>query len=106
MCNQLAYELERASEHSLALQLYIQSHLPPARERRIRLLEKQGDFSAAWQLLNELLQTPYDEHELQVAQRMAPRLAKKLGEAVAALGLAEAAKPLRVLLGQILQGSG
>ena len=30
----------------------------------------------------------------------------ELGEAVTALGLAEAAKPLRVLLGQILQGSG
>lgn len=31
---------------------------------------------------------------------------EQLGDAVAALGLAEAAKPLRVLLGQILQGSG
>ncbi len=31
---------------------------------------------------------------------------EELSEAVAALGLAEAAKPLRVLLGQILQGSG
>jgi hypothetical protein len=30
----------------------------------------------------------------------------ELGEAVAALGLAQAAKPLRVLLGQILQGNG
>lgn len=29
----------------------------------------------------------------------------ELGEAVATLGLAEAARPLRVLLGQILQGS-
>ncbi len=29
---------------------------------------------------------------------------EELGEAVAALGLAEASKPLRVLLGQILQG--
>lgn len=82
LCNQLAYALERANEHSLALTLYAQSHLPPARERRIRLLEKQGDLTAAWQLLNELLQTPCDEHELQVAQRMAPRLAKKRGEAV------------------------
>lgn len=82
LCNQLAYELERANEHPLALTLYAQSHLPPARERRIRLLEKQGDFSAAWLLLNELLQTPCDEHELQVAQRMTPRLAKKLGETV------------------------
>lgn len=81
-CNQLAYKLERANEHSLALTLYAQSHLPPARERRIRLLEKQGNISAAWQILKELLQTPCDEHELQVAQRMTPRLAKKLGEAV------------------------
>ena len=31
---------------------------------------------------------------------------EELGEAVATLGLAEATKPLRVLLGQILQGSG
>lgn len=31
---------------------------------------------------------------------------EQLGEAVAALGLAEAARPLRALLGQILQGSG
>lgn len=82
LCNQLAYELERANEHTLALQLYCQSHLPPARERRIRLLEKQGDISGAWQLLNEILRSPCDEHELQVAQRMAPRLAKKVGEVI------------------------
>ncbi len=31
---------------------------------------------------------------------------EELGEAIAALGLAEATKPLRVLLGQILQGGG
>jgi hypothetical protein len=79
LVNYIAYELERAGEHLLALQLYEQSHLPPARERRIRLLEKQSDFPRAWALLNELLDTPQDEHELQVAQRMAPRLAKKLG---------------------------
>lgn len=83
LCNQLAYELERANEHTLALQLYCQSHLPPARERRIRLLEKQGDINGAWQLLGEVLNSPCDEHELQVAQRMAPRLAKKVGETIA-----------------------
>ena len=31
---------------------------------------------------------------------------EELSEAIAAIGLAAAAKPLRVLLGQILQGSG
>jgi len=79
LCNQIAYELERVSEHVIAFQLYEQSHLPPARERRIRLLDKQGKYAEAWTLLNELLSQPLNEHELQVAQRMAPRLAKKLG---------------------------
>ncbi len=83
LCNQIAYELERANEQLLALQLYEQSHLPPARERCIRLLEKQGKYTEAWDLLALLLEQPLDEHELQVAQRMAPRLAKKLNIAFA-----------------------
>lgn len=81
-CNQLAYALERANEPTLALQLYEQSHLPPARERRIRLLEKQGKYAKAWALLEQLLEQPIDEQELQVAKRIAPRIAKKLGTAV------------------------
>jgi hypothetical protein len=80
LANQLAYELERIGEHALALELYGQSHLPPARERRIRLLEKQADFTAAWALLNDVLENPRDEQELHVALRMAPRLAKKLAQ--------------------------
>lgn len=79
LCNQLAYELERAGEHAHALELYQQSHLPPARERRIRLLEKQNNVADAWNLLSQLLTAPQDEQELQIAQRMAPRLAKKAG---------------------------
>lgn len=82
LINQIAYDLERAGEHVLALELYEQSHLPPARERRIRLLEKNGHHKAAWDLLNELINHPQNEQELQVAQRMAPRLAKKLALAV------------------------
>lgn len=79
LCNQLAYELERAKEYALALPLYEQSHLPPARERRIRLLEKQGLYTEAWELLTLLVEQPMNEQELQVAQRIAPRLAKKCG---------------------------
>lgn len=78
LCNRIAYEFERAGEHAIALALYEQSHLSPARERRIRLLEKQGKYTEAWDLLALLLEQPLDEQELQVAQRMAPRLAKKL----------------------------
>lgn len=79
LCNQLAYALERVNEHELAFQLYQQSHLSPARERRIRLLEKKHKYSEAWELLNQLIAEPQDEQELQVAQRIAPRLAKKQG---------------------------
>ena len=77
LCNQLAYEFERWDQHAIAANLYQQSHLPPARERQVRLLEKQSDYAKAWQLLNEILANPINEHELQVAERMAPRLAKK-----------------------------
>lgn len=80
LCNQLAYQLERANEQSLALKLYTQNEIPPARERRIRLLEKQGELSAAWVLLQEIQANPFNEEELQIARRMTPRLAKKLGE--------------------------
>lgn len=83
LCNQLAYKFEVCQECEQALALYQQSHLPPARERRVRLLDKQGETATAWQLLNSILQEPINEHELQVAQRMAPRLAKKIGQSIA-----------------------
>jgi VRR-NUC domain/Fanconi anemia-associated nuclease SAP domain len=78
-CNHLAYELERLGEIEIAFKLYQQSHLPPSRERQIRLLEKQARYLEAWSLLNDLIETPLNEHELQIANRMAPRIAKKLG---------------------------
>jgi hypothetical protein len=83
LCNQLAYELERIGEQNAALQLYQQIDLPPARERRIRLLERTGHYEQAWQLLNELLNVPANEEELQIGERMAPRLAKKAGSTFA-----------------------
>lgn len=78
LCNQLAYEFERFGELETALQLYQQTDLPPSRERKIRLLDKLGNHQEAWQLLTELMANPANEHELQIAERMAPRLAKKV----------------------------
>ncbi len=77
--NQLAYEFERFGQYDIAYSLYQKSHLPPARERRIRLLEKQGNHSSAWELLNELINNPHCEHEMQVGERIAARLSKKIG---------------------------
>ncbi|HET8685761.1 MAG TPA: VRR-NUC domain-containing protein, partial [Methanosarcina sp.] len=79
LCNQLAYALERLDRHEHAYQLYSQSNIPPSRERRIRILEKQGQITSAWEIVQTLIQQPANEHELQVAERMLPRLAKKAG---------------------------
>lgn len=80
ICNKIAYEFERHNQFEIALSLYQESGLPPARERQIRLLEKQGDYAAAWQMLEVLFEQPIDEQELQVAERLALRLAKKIGK--------------------------
>src|SRR5690606_22658884 len=42
LVNQLAYQFERKGEIETALSLYQQTALPPARERQIRILEKQN----------------------------------------------------------------
>lgn len=75
--NQLAYEFERNNQLDIALQLYQQVDLPPSRERQIRLLEKLDYIDQAWELLTRIIANPTNEHELQLAERMAPRLAKK-----------------------------
>ncbi|GGY68138.1 nuclease [Cellvibrio zantedeschiae] len=80
LCNQLAYKFERQHQVDLALSLYRQSELPPARERQIRLLEKQEKYLEAWDMLESLLTAPVDEQELQIAERISLRLAKKLGK--------------------------
>ena len=80
--NQLAYQFERKGEIETALALYQQILVPPARERQIRILEKQNKLDQAWQLLRELIADPINEHELQISARIQPRLAKKMGISV------------------------
>lgn len=80
--NHLAYQFERKGQIETALSLYQQVVLPPARERQIRILEKQGKLDQAWQLVGELIANPINEQELQISTRIQPRLAKKLGEEI------------------------
>ncbi len=80
--NTLARQLERLREPALALQLYEQSDFPPARERRARLLEKQGDLQQALDLCQEITQHPRSEEEMEFAFSFGNRLKKKLGHTV------------------------
>jgi hypothetical protein len=77
LTNQLAYRLEMNAGLHWALKLYQRNEQPPARERRVRLLEKLGQHQDAWKQLEQIQQQPVNEHELQIVERMAPRLAKK-----------------------------
>lgn len=81
LCNRLGRELERRQAPTLALALYEQSHRHPARERRARILEQQGEHAAALQLCQDMLAAPWCEAEVDNATRIAARLQRKLGAA-------------------------
>ena len=80
LCNNLARDLERLEETTLASTLYARSERHPARERRARILEKAQDFQAARDLCADILAAPWCEAEQEAATRILPRVLRKLGE--------------------------
>ena len=83
LCNRLGRNLERRGEWALAAQLYQRSQLHPARERYVRVLEQREQWQAAQAACTELLASPWCEEERDAAQRILPRLQRKLGVAAA-----------------------
>ncbi len=80
VCNGLGRDLERLGELDLAAQLYGLSRRHPARERRLRLMERQQDWAGAAQLCAQILAEPWCEEERDAAQRVLPRVLRRLGE--------------------------
>jgi len=68
-------------EHDLpqALDVYARSEHSEARMRTIRVLEKLERLTEASELLTEVQRSPRSELEIQLAERMRPRLSRKLG---------------------------
>jgi hypothetical protein len=79
LCNGLARDLERLGELELAAQLYCRSGRHPARERRLRIMERSQDWAGALQLGDEILAEPWCEEERDAAERVLPRVRRKLG---------------------------
>ncbi|MBD1558701.1 VRR-NUC domain-containing protein [Vibrio sp. S9_S30] len=77
--NKLARELERYEQYDKALEWFDEHALPPSRERRARIWEKQNKDEHALQLVREMIQSPYDVDEKEVAQRIERKLLRKLG---------------------------
>ncbi|MFD2192303.1 VRR-NUC domain-containing protein [Pistricoccus aurantiacus] len=82
----LGRELERQGESRLARDVYAGSTHNEARVRRLRLLERAGDFASAWELLQEAIRVPRNEAEAQHLQRLQKRLARRVGQTSATAG--------------------
>jgi hypothetical protein len=80
LCNGLARDLERLGELNIAANLYECSGRHPARERRLRILERQENWSGAVQLSELILHEPWCEEERDTAERVLPRVQRKLGD--------------------------
>ncbi|QFT83681.1 VRR-NUC domain protein [Halomonas sp. THAF12] len=73
----LGREAERRGEAEAALDAYAAAGLGEARVRRLRLLERRGEFALAHRLIEAA--EPVDEAERQALARLHPRLCRKLG---------------------------
>lgn len=80
LCNGLARDLERQGELEIAARLYECSGRHPARERRLRVLERLEDWPAAMRLAQQVLEEPWCEEERDAAWRVLPRVQRKLGD--------------------------
>lgn len=78
----LGQRCERASEWPLAAQLYAQCAWPGARLRRLRVLERTGQFAEALALASVANEAPESPAEAQGLERLLPRVRRALGEAV------------------------
>jgi len=90
----LGRQCERDGDLQQALQLHLANCYPGARERAIRVLERQGQPEAALQLALTAQAEPESEHEGQQLQRILPRLHRALG--APASRRAQGAQPERI----------
>ena len=76
----LARQLEREEKWSESAALYQRCDYPGARQRHIRVLEKQADYTAAHALASSALLNPESDSELQLVERALRRLTRKIGQ--------------------------
>ena len=74
-----ARELERRGDLKNAYKFYSLSLIPPARERMVRVLDKQEKYKKALALCQEIEKDPHDQSEESFVEVFLPKLQKKLG---------------------------
>jgi hypothetical protein len=74
----VAYQFEREGDYARALEIYRRSSHPEARVRAIRVLERMGLIGDACSAAEHALQCSASETEIQMIERMLPRLRRRL----------------------------
>ncbi len=74
LIHRIGRELERRGASSEALRLYQQSSMPPARERTVRILEKENRTEQAIEFCEVILNEPLSDMEKAFAQRFKKKL--------------------------------
>jgi len=75
---QLGRAAERSGDLALALKLYSESGSSEARIRQLRVLERQGEHQAAFELATHALKSSPNETEHQALARILPRVQRRL----------------------------
>ncbi|MBF57857.1 VRR-NUC domain-containing protein [Halomonas sp. FeN2] len=75
---QLGRVAERSGDAALAMTLYSESASSQARVRQLRVLERQGEHPAAFELATQALNSSPNETEHQALARILPRLRRRL----------------------------
>ncbi|MBZ5488870.1 VRR-NUC domain-containing protein [Halomonas aquamarina] len=78
---QLGREAERSGQPEQAVLLYAQAGSSEARVRQLRVMERLGQYAAAFELAMEAQNLTPNETEAQALSRLIPRLRKKLNMA-------------------------
>jgi len=81
LLNRVARHLERCDQARSALSLYAVSQSPPARERRVRILNNTDQRGAALALCRRIIEAPIDQQEMAFASSFGHRLTKTLAPA-------------------------
>ncbi|GAJ73102.1 LOW QUALITY PROTEIN: hypothetical protein JCM18904_3973 [Vibrio sp. JCM 18904] len=82
MLNDIARDYERLNDLETALSLFGQTQLTPSRERRARIYDKLNHDDLFGDIVTDMLNSPIDVSELEVAQKLEQRLKRKQGEKV------------------------
>ncbi len=80
--NDIARDYERINELDVALVLFEQTTLPPSRERRARIYDKLNKDISFSDIVTEMLASPTDVSEWEVAQKLDQRVKRKLGQKI------------------------